>query len=232
MCRWSEILTNVPSFSVLHYFMKCASQGYQILTEDGMVASFTVVTVSLTVWLQLVYTLHCASLFICSAHTVCRNTTRSNSHPPWNWWFCWNSAMSKTLWASYTCHNKCDVSEGDFHNHYQNLMVACCSSCYIANFNGEYCAEILVFACTPHDVGHGCLNIQLYTVQAPHINISGNFLAVCTFLLTRKIDNSSYGLIFHTINYSVIIKRFFITKFSNSLKQFFNFGFQFNESIV
>jgi len=89
-------------------------------------------------------------------------------------------------WVSYTCHNKCDVSEGDFHNHCQNLMIACCSSCYIANFSGEYCAEILVFACTPHDVGHGFLHIQLYTVQTQHINKSGNFLAVCTFLMTKK----------------------------------------------
>jgi len=63
--------------------------------------------------------------------------------------------------------NKCDVSEGDFHNHCQNLMITCCSSCYIANFGGEYCVEILVFACTPHDVEHGILHIQLYTVQTP-----------------------------------------------------------------
>lgn len=158
MCRWNEILTNVFCFSVLHYFMKCASQGHQILIEDGMVASFTVVTVSLTVWVQLVYTLHCTSLFICSAHTVFMNTTHSNLLGTED---SAATVLCSRLWASYeyTCHNKCDVPEGDFHNHCQNLMIASCSSCYIANFNGEYCAEILVFVCTAHDVGHGSLHI-------------------------------------------------------------------------
>lgn len=209
--------------------MKCASQGHQILIEDGVVASFTVVTVSLTVWIQLVYTLHCISLFICSAHTVLwilhtatpilLGTDDSVE-----------TMLCPRLWASYTRHNKCDVSEGDFHNHCQNLIIACCSSSYIANFSGEYCAEILVFACTPRDVGHGFLHIQLYTVQTPHINKSGNFVAVLSWWQKKK-DDGSYRHIFHTINCSVIIKRFFITKFWNPLKQFFNFGFQFNESI-
>jgi len=34
------------------------------------------------------------------------------------------TVLCPRLWASYTCHNKCDVSEGDFHNHCQNLMIA------------------------------------------------------------------------------------------------------------
>jgi hypothetical protein len=49
---------------------------------------------------------------------------------------------------------------------------------------------------TPHVVGHGCLHIQLYTVQAPHINRSENSLAVSTFLMTKKIDDVSYGCVF------------------------------------
>jgi hypothetical protein len=86
---------------------------------------------------------------------------------------------------------------------------------------------------TPHIVGHGCLHIQLYTEQAPHIDRSENSLTVSTFLMTKKIVDVSYGRLYHTINCSVITKCFFIMKFSNSLKQFFLFvAFSLSESML
>lgn len=199
--------------------MQSASQGLQILVEDGMVGSFTIVTVSSTVRAQLVYTLLWTSLVICSAHTFYEYYTQQlpsslEQMIPLKWCFVQD-------WSLYTCLNKCHVSEEDFHNHCQNLMLASCSNFYIANFNGEYCEELLVCVCTPHVVGHGFLHIRLYTVQTPHFNKSRNFLAVSTFLMTKKIDGGSYSHVFLKIDCSVIIKCFFITKFSNSLKQFF-----------
>jgi len=199
--------------------MKCASQSHQILIEDGMVASFTVVTVSLTVWVQLVYTLHCTSLFICSVHTflwilytatpILLGTDDSVE-----------TMVCPRLWASYTCQQMWCIWRGfsqplpELDDNLLFQLLHCKFRWRVLCWNISVC--MYPSWCRTWHLTHSAV----YSTDTT-TNLGTLWLFVHSWWPTKKIDDGSYGHVFRTINYSVIIKRFFITKFSNPLKQFF-----------
>jgi hypothetical protein len=204
-----------------------------------MVASFTDVTMSLTVWVQFVYTLHCTSQMICSTHTLFNILHTVTPILPGT-----DATTETQCNAQDSGHHTCDITNVMY---LKGIFTTGARTwCYliVPALTLLISVERIVmkFWClhvplpqlgggVHGALGHGCWDIQLHKSQAPHINKSWNFLDISTFLLIKKFMMSAYACVFTKINCTVI-SAFFITQFSNSLKQFCNYGIWFERKFI